>query len=65
LKHVRITRPVPIGLDLDKAEGNGAAEQLYFDLTAVGVEVLSTTGLKRQAEVHGMLDLLACPLRAP
>ena len=53
-----------IGLDLDKAETGTAAEQLYADLTAVGVEVLFDDRAETAGVKFNDADLLGLPLRA-
>src|SRR5205807_6087721 len=53
-----------LGLDLDKAETGAAAEQLYADLTAVGVEVLFDDRAETAGVKFNDADLLGLPLRA-
>ncbi|MDQ6644727.1 MAG: His/Gly/Thr/Pro-type tRNA ligase C-terminal domain-containing protein, partial [Chloroflexota bacterium] len=53
-----------LGLDLDKTETGAAAEQLYADLTAVGVEVLFDDRAETAGVKFNDADLLGLPLRA-
>jgi prolyl-tRNA synthetase len=53
-----------LGLDLDKAENRQAAEQLYADLTAAGVEVLYDDRAESAGVKFNDADLLGLPLRA-
>jgi prolyl-tRNA synthetase len=53
-----------LGLDLDKAETREAAEQLYADLIAVGVEVLYDDRLETAGVKFNDADLIGLPLRA-
>jgi prolyl-tRNA synthetase len=53
-----------VGLDLDKAETGAAAEQLYADLTAAGVEVLFDDRAETAGVKFNDADLIGLPLRA-
>jgi len=53
-----------IGLDLDKDETRIASEQLYADLTAVGVEVLYDDRAETAGVKFNDADLIGLPLRA-
>ena len=53
-----------IGLDLDKTETGPAAEQLYTDLTAAGVEVLFDDRAETAGVKFNDADLLGYPIRA-
>ncbi|HLI05601.1 MAG TPA: proline--tRNA ligase [Ktedonobacteraceae bacterium] len=53
-----------LGLDLDQAETRQAADQLYADLTAAGVEVLYDDRLETAGVKFNDADLIGLPLRA-
>jgi prolyl-tRNA synthetase len=53
-----------VGLDLDKAEMGSAAEQLYAELLAAGVEVLFDDRSETAGVKFNDADLLGLPLRA-
>jgi prolyl-tRNA synthetase len=53
-----------IGLDVDKAETGAAAEQLYVDLLAAGVEVLFDDRSETAGVKFNDADLWGLPLRA-
>src|SRR5712691_9146554 len=53
-----------IGLDLDKPETSQAAEQLYADLLAAGVEVLFDDRAESAGVKFNDADLIGLPLRA-
>ena len=53
-----------IGLDLEKEENRQVAEQLYADLTAVGVEVLYDDRTETAGVKFNDADLVGLPLRA-
>jgi prolyl-tRNA synthetase len=53
-----------VGLDLDKGETGSAAEQLYADLLAAGVEVLFDDRAETAGVKFNDADLLGLPLRA-
>jgi prolyl-tRNA synthetase len=53
-----------IGLDLDKEETRQAAEKLYADLTAAGVEVLYDDRDERAGVKFNDADLIGLPIRA-
>ena len=53
-----------LGLDLDKGETRQLAEQLYADLSAVGVEVLYDDRTETAGVKFNDADLLGLPLRA-
>jgi len=53
-----------LGLDLDKAETRQAADQLYADLIAAGVEVLYDDRLETAGVKFNDADLIGLPLRA-
>ncbi len=53
-----------VGLDLDKEETGSAAEQLYADLAAAGVEVLFDDRTETAGVKFNDADLLGLPLRA-
>ncbi len=53
-----------IGLDLDKPETSQAAEQLYADLLAAGVEVLFDDRTESAGVKFNDADLIGLPLRA-
>ena len=53
-----------VGLDLDKEETSSAAEQLYADLLAAGVEVLFDDRTETAGVKFNDADLLGLPLRA-
>jgi len=53
-----------VGLDLDKPETAQAAEQLYADLTAAGVEVLYDDRPESAGVKFNDADLIGLPLRA-
>jgi prolyl-tRNA synthetase len=53
-----------VGLDLEKAENRLAAEQLYADLTAAGVEVLYDDRAESAGVKFNDADLVGLPLRA-
>lgn len=53
-----------IGLDLEKPETRQAAEQLYADLTAAGVEVLFDDRAETAGVKFNDADLIGLPLRA-
>ncbi|HZS79025.1 MAG TPA: proline--tRNA ligase [Ktedonobacteraceae bacterium] len=53
-----------VGLDLDKPEFRQAAEQLYADLQAAGVEVLSDDRSESAGVKFNDADLIGLPLRA-
>ena len=52
-----------VGLDLDKEETGSAAEQLYADLLAAGVEVLFDDRAETAGVKFNDADLLGLPLR--
>jgi prolyl-tRNA synthetase len=52
-----------IGLDLDKTEIGQAAEQLYTDLTAAGVEVLFDDRAETAGVKFNDADLIGLPIR--
>jgi len=53
-----------IGLDLDKPEPGVAAEQLYAELTAAGVEVLYDDRAESAGVKFNDADLVGLPIRA-
>src|SRR6266705_6131058 len=53
-----------VGLDLEKEETSSAAEQLYADLLAAGVEVLFDDRTETAGVKFNDADLLGLPLRA-
>jgi prolyl-tRNA synthetase len=53
-----------LGLDLDRAENRQAAEQLYAELNAAGVEVLYDDRVESAGVKFNDADLLGLPLRA-
>ena len=53
-----------VGLDLEKEENRQAAEQLYADLTAAGVEVLYDDCTESAGVKFNDADLIGLPLRA-
>ena len=53
-----------LGLDLDKPEQRQAAEQLYADLSAAGIEVLYDDRLESAGVKFNDADLIGLPLRA-
>jgi prolyl-tRNA synthetase len=53
-----------LGFDLDKAENRQAAEQLYAELNAAGVEVLYDDRVESAGVKFNDADLLGLPLRA-
>ncbi|HYK84450.1 MAG TPA: proline--tRNA ligase [Ktedonobacteraceae bacterium] len=53
-----------LGLDLDKAETREAAEQLYAELTAAGIEVLYDDRTETAGVKFNDADLIGLPLRA-
>jgi prolyl-tRNA synthetase len=53
-----------VGLDLDKPETGQAAEKLYADLTAAGVEVLFDDRAETAGVKFNDADLIGLPLRA-
>ena len=53
-----------VGLDLDKAETREAAEKLYADLEAAGVEVLYDDRDERAGVKFNDADLIGLPIRA-
>ncbi len=53
-----------IGLDLDKAETGSAAEKLYADLMAAGIEVLFDDRTETAGVKFNDADLIGLPLRA-
>jgi prolyl-tRNA synthetase len=53
-----------VGLDLEKEENRWAAEQLYADLTAAGVEVLYDDRTESAGVKFNDADLIGLPLRA-
>lgn len=53
-----------LGLDLDKAENRQAAEQLYAELSAAGVEVLYDDRTESAGVKFNDADLIGLPLRA-
>jgi prolyl-tRNA synthetase len=53
-----------VGLDLDKQETSQAAEKLYADLLATGVEVLFDDRTESAGVKFNDADLIGLPLRA-
>jgi len=53
-----------VGLDMDKPETSQAAEQLYADLLAAGVEVLFDDRAESAGVKFNDADLIGLPLRA-
>ena len=53
-----------VGLDLEKEENRQAAEQLYADLTAAGVEVLFDDRAETAGVKFNDADLIGLPIRA-